>query len=442
MRNLIVAASLVALAGGASAQQQQPSPRMAPIAAPTVQVDGDAVAKAVRALVRDNYVVAEIRPALDAALAAGIASGRYAGIDALELTRRINDDMTAVAHDKHLGIRFDPVIAEQLGGRQGGDAIQDSSFFREFARRRNHGVSRMEVLPGNIRYVAYDGFIWTGPESAAAIDAAVRFLKGGDAAIIDIRANGGGSPEAVRHFTSYFVPDGTRLVTFHLRSDPPTESVSEAIPAAERIAGMPVYVLASGHSASAAEEFASHVTGFGFAELVGEATAGAAYRNENFPVAGGFVLSVSIGRPELPKGGNWEGKGVAPTIAVPVAKALERAQQAALTSLAARSADPRRRAELEWHAATLAAKVAPATPALPLASYAGRFGPRAISVEGGKLRFRRDGGIDTLLTPIAPDVFAFDADADTRVRFVAEGGVVTALELQRIDGTSARTPKG
>src|SRR5690606_39248371 len=136
---------------------------------------------------------------------------------------------------------------------------------------------------------------------------------------------------------------------------------------------------------------------------------------------GGFVLSVSIGRPELPRGGNWEGKGVAPKIAVPAAVALERAQQAALTALAARAGDPRERAAFEWHAQTLAARVSPVAPALPLASYAGRFGPRTISVEGDRLRFRRNGGIDSLLTPVAADLFAFDADPETRVRFVAEG---------------------
>ena len=150
------------------------------------------------------------------------------------------------------------------------------------------------------------------------------FLRGGDAIVIDLRHNGGGSPQAVNYLASYFVLPQTKLVTFHLKNDPPTDSVSQQVPGGP-IARIPTYVLTSGGSASAAEEFASHVAGFGFGKLVGKTTAGAAYRNEFFPVPGGYVISISIGRPELPKGGNWEGKGVAPAIPAPAGKALEAA---------------------------------------------------------------------------------------------------------------------
>ena len=37
----------------------------------------------------------------------------------------------------------------------------------------------------------------------------MRFLSGGDAVIIDLRKNGGGSPDAVRYLVSHFLAPNT-----------------------------------------------------------------------------------------------------------------------------------------------------------------------------------------------------------------------------------------
>ncbi|MES2445214.1 MAG: S41 family peptidase [Pseudomonadota bacterium] len=434
MRKTMMAALALSLSAAGMAAAAPRAPAMQAVADETIAI------AAVRAAIAANYVVRDKRAALDAVLARGLAAGRYKGLDPQELSRRVTDDLFAVAHDKHLSLSFQPQVSAQLaqGGRN--DEIDDSSFFKAFARSRNHGVAEMRVLEGNIRIVSYEGFIWTGPESAAAIDAAMAFLRDGDAAIIDLRHNGGGSPEAVRHLASYFVPADTRLVTFHLRSDAPTTSVSEATVPGGRIGKVPVYVLTSGHTASAAEEFASHVRRLGFGTLVGEATAGAAYRNEQFPVPGGFVLSVSIGYPELPGGGNWEGTGVAPAIAVPEGLALERALQAAALALAEKAAGPEKTALL-WSAALHGARVAPAKVRLPLASYAGRYGPRVVSVEGDHLVYQRDGGLRSILFAVGPDLFALERDSATRVRFTGAGDAVTGFDLERADGSVTPQPR-
>lgn len=435
----IIAAAALAAASPVCAQVA-PSPHAV---APR---SGRAVVEDVRKLVRENYVVPERRAAIDTVLAKGIASGRYDGIDSAELAQRVTEDMASVAHDKHLNLRFDPraPAAPRHGPGPGGPGPGDPAAEEAQARSNNYGVVDLRVLPGNVRVMTYNGFIWTGPESARALDQAMEFLKGGDAAIIDLRANGGGSPEAVRHIASYFVPPNTLLVTFHMRSDPPTtSSTGPAAPAA----GMwpkdkPVYVLTSGRTASAAEEFSSHVAGFHFATLVGETTAGAGYRNEIVPIEGGFALSVSVGRPELPNGrGDWEAKGVAPEVAVPVDQALSKALQLAYGRLGVGAPGPRK-TDYAWMAAAQGALVSPAALARPVDAYAGRFGVRVVSVEGQKLVYRRDGGVSSALLPIGPDLFALDADPLTHIRFIAEGGAVTGFELQRSDGSSVMQPRG
>ena len=199
-------------------------------------------------------------------------------------------------------------------------------------------------------------------------------------------------------------------------------------------------MLTSNRAASAAEEFVSHVARLGFGTLVGETTAGAAYRNEHFAVPGGFVMSVSIGYPELPGGGNWEGKGVPPKIAVPADRALDRAQQDAAQKLAEKAQGPQR-TELEWTAALYAARATPVAPARALAAYAGRYGARTVAVENGALTWQRDGGVKSAMVPLGGDLFAFEFDPATRVRFTGEGAV-TGVIIERADGSGNPVPRG
>ena len=79
--------------------------------------------------------------------------------------------------------------------------------------------SQLKVLPGNIRYLESVGFFWGGDKTKEAYDNAMRFLKGGDAIIIDMRQNGGGSPDAVRYMISHFLEPNTPIVTFYMRGD-------------------------------------------------------------------------------------------------------------------------------------------------------------------------------------------------------------------------------
>lgn len=444
----IMGGALAAIAAGPIAAQAPIAPAsrgpMVRVPRDAAPVDAARVVADIRALIARDYVDAEKREPLDAALARGLASGRYANLDPMELGNRINADMAAVAHDKHLNIHFSPDEAKSLAAGAPGDESDEffgrDGFWAKVARDNNQGVVKLEVLDGNIRYMNYRGFFWAGEPTKAAIDQAMAFLRGGDAIVIDLRDNGGGSPQAVRYLASYFVPAGTRLVTFYLKRNAPTSSIAEAVPGGP-IAGKPVYVLTSGHTASAAEEFASHVAGFGFGKLVGETTTGAAYRNDLYPVAGAYVLSLSIGRPELPKGGNWEGTGVKPAIAAAYDRALAAAQADALGVLADKAA-PADRNELAWLAIAAKARVADPMPQAELAGYVGSYGERSFTLVGGQLHYARANGVNSTILPIGPDLFVIDADPRTHIRFLRKDGAISGFQFERMDGTTNLITKG
>ena len=410
------------------------------------KVDGKAAVSEIRRILAQNYVLPDVRPKLDAALAKGLAGGRYAVSDPELLVERINADMAAVAHDKHLGMHYDPAEAAALAAQPPGGGADDAPPTADdvlAAKRRNHGIVQMKIFPGNIRYIESNGFVWAGASSAQAYDDAMRFLQGGDAAIIDLRNNGGGSPEAVQYMISHFLEPNRPIVTFHMGASG-TNSLSSlpSVPAG-RMVGKPLYVLTSGMSASAAEEFIGHVAGFKLGEVIGENTAGAGFRNTFFPVPGGFVISVSVGRAVLASTGkDWEGVGIAPTTKVDAGKALEVAQVHAMRRLAATAA-PQAKSALEAYATVLSAQIDPVATALPLSAYAGKFGERTVVLENGKLVFQRGSGPKFTIVPIDANQFAFVDAPSERLRYSVAGNSATGFELTRSDGSrviASRTP--
>ena len=433
-----VALALGTAAVSIAAQQQQ-----RPGAQPGV-VDPRAVVAEVRRIIAERYVLPERRPALDAILAKGLSSGRYDVRDPAGLAERINADLETAGRDRHLGFSFNPQEAAILAAAHDA-AAPDESGYEQQVRTANHGVTELKLLPGNVRYMAYDGFMWIGPESAATLDNAMRFLSGGDAVIIDIRRNGGGSPDAVQYITSHFLPADRPLVTFHMNGKPsPDRLATLASLPAGRMVGKPLYVLTSPGTASAAEEFSGHVAGYKFGELVGETTAGAGFRNEIVAIPGGFVLSVSVGRAVLASTGkDWEAVGIPPTIRTEVPRALDAAHAHALRRLAA-AAPSKDRPRLDALANAIAARLETRAPALPLPAYAGRYGERAVIAEDGRLYYQRGARPRTPLIPLGGNRFALETDPALQLDFAAAEGRVTSFEMapagQPSQGRYQRTP--
>lgn len=443
MNRLCVSLGVIATLTGVTsihASAQTPAPGAASVA--SAALNGRATVAEVRRVLAANYVLPEVRSKLDAALARGMAAGRYDVTDPEELARRINSDLASVTPDKHLGISYDPEQAAALAQRPPGDDGPPTADDIRRAAARNHGIFELKILPGNVRYMEIRGFSWVGPTSARAYDEAMRFLSEGDAVIIDVRRNGGGDPEAVRYLISHFLEPNRPIMNFYLRTAAAQEwRTLETLPAG-RLIGKPLYVLSSGLSASAAEEFLGHVSGFGIGEVIGENSAGAGFLNDLFPLPGGLVLSVSVGRAVLVSTGkDWEGVGIAPTTKVEAAKALDVARIHAMRRVATTSA-PEVRVSLEGQANLLEAQVNPVSPTLPLSAYVGQYGERILTAEGGRLSWQRRAGSDKLpLTPNAANEFLFDDDPTVRVAFKVESGKVVTVELIRADGSRTAFPR-
>jgi hypothetical protein len=420
---------------------QPPAPvmqrRPAAQAPAPASVDARAIVQRVRAIIAERYVLPERRPALDAVLAEGLSSGRYAVSDPLALADRINADLARVGRDRHLNFSFDPPRAAILAAARGDRTPRDMSGFERVRRQRNHGVAELKLLPGNVRYMDYQHFDWIGDESRAALETALRFLSGGDAIIIDLRQNGGGNVQAVQYLISHFMEADRPLITFYLNGAPAPDRVSTlrelTLP---RMIGKPLYVLTSDRTGSAAEEFVGHVAGYRLGELVGANTGGAGFSNDLVPLEGGFILSISVARAVLASTGkDWEAVGHAPTIAAPVERAREVAHAHALRRLAAAGGPDK--ALFEAMALLFESRARPVTTALPLQAYAGTYGERIILVEDGRLMFQRAGGPKLAMIAVGPNRFVIETDPLSQFEFTVAGASATGFELFRPDGSRA-----
>ena len=195
------------------------------------------------------------------------------------------------------------------------------------------------------------------------VDAAARFLADGDAIIVDLRGNGGGSAESVQRLISYFFAGGSQeLMRFHdgLSGETRINRVLTNLPS-PRLAGKPFYVAHRRQRGVGGGRVRLPHPTIQTRHARRPHDRGAANNNALYPVRPYFVASISVGRPEHPVSrSNWEGKGIAPHVDIAPPAALDQAHLLALQTLAQRS-DPARRTDYDWDIAGLQARVKPMT---------------------------------------------------------------------------------
>jgi hypothetical protein len=427
------------------------TPALAQRAAPTAVARSEALTtltaeqrraavEAIIAAVREKYVFPDRVPAIEARLRAALTGGRYDTDAPGTFAERVTEDLRESSRDGHMYLNVDP--AQYALARQAtGDLEEDpamAAYWRRLAERSNHGLREMRILPGNLRYLRVAGFTWVDDESGAAYDAAARFLRDGDAIVIDLRGNGGGSHGAVRYLISHFLAPGTLELTLTQSGETPVQSRALDYLPAGRLTGRPLYVLIDGRTGSAAEAFAYDVQQFRLGQLIGAKTAGAANNNGFTPIAPGFMLSVSFGRPVHPVSqSNWEGTGVSPDVAVAPEQALETAQSLALAALEGRAgADPADRADWAWARTGIEARLHPvAVPAARLQPLAGSYGRNRIVLRDGSLWLERADRPATRLIPMTGDgLFAVEGYDDAlRLRLTGP-----AMEMLWVDEPAPR----
>jgi C-terminal processing protease CtpA/Prc len=163
--------------------------------------------------------------------------------------------------------------------------------------------------------------------------AAMTFLANADALIIDLRQNGGGSPDAVALMASYLMgPEPARMNDIYNRPSNETRQfwTLPYVPG-KRLTGTDVYLLTSTRTFSGAEDFAYGLKSLKRVTIVGEVTGGGAHPVSPHRITDHFVVAVPFGRSiSVFTHTDWEGVGVEPDVKVPAERALATAHLMAL----------------------------------------------------------------------------------------------------------------
>lgn len=249
--------------------------------------------------------------------------------DVTQLATLLTETLYRASHDKHLF-----VMASQSTGPSGLSRSRS-----EAARMSNFGVRSTDVLAGNVGYLKLTGFYRKSEGAPDVLATAMKLLSHTDALILDMRANGGGSPDTAVQLMSYFFKTGgVPLFQIVPRMGSTTEYKTEATGTLARDEHQPVYILVSSKTASAGEGVPFILQGMHRAKVVGQRTWGGANPAAPFPVNSLLNITIPFGHitSAIP-GRNWEGSGVQPDIVTKPENALAVAYTRALKDLISRS---------------------------------------------------------------------------------------------------------
>lgn len=298
------------------------------IDAPARQEIGAKIAESLETM----YVVPERGKELAAKVRGDFAAGKY---DSATTPKALAEALTkdfAAANDRHLYVRVESEVQAARGP----------------GAPKNHGFRSVQRLEPNLGYIDIGMFV-DGEEAQATADAAMAFVQGTDAVIVDVRRCPGGSGQQVAYLAGYFVgPEPVVLLNrYHRPSGRSTQSVTGEVKG-KRMPGVPLYILTSPGTGSACESFAFALQQHGRAKVVGATSGGGGYNNALVPLGHGLVFSVSIGSVSHPKTGkSWQGVGVQPDIVTTADKALDAARAAAGAPVADATEEVRK-LEREW----------------------------------------------------------------------------------------------
>jgi hypothetical protein len=327
---LAVLAASAAAHGPAGTGQVPATPAEAPFSAAERSLTIAQLADALAAL----YLRPDTGRRYAATLRTNLAEGAYDGLsDQKAFADKVTADLQAVSPDGHL--RLLPNAAFQHPPETDGP----KSGFPE-------GIEEMRMI-GRVAYLRFNAFPHD-PRTAPAARAFLLARADARAVILDARPLPGGGIEVMDAILPLFYARRTILLSLDTRAaadaespfaDGPTlvrrqgpagyvtrDHIVTPDPAETRLMQVPLFYLTSSRTASAGEHLALALKSTGRATLVGETTRGAAHYGALVPVGSRLTAFLPVGRGYDPATGwDWQGKGVAPHVAVPAARALDEA---------------------------------------------------------------------------------------------------------------------
>ncbi len=260
--------------------------------------------------------------------------------DPFLFARSVTNQLRAASNDKHLLLFYDSsmvkrVIFERQIGEDWNNAANYSAYLKnkQVGKERNFEFEKLEILPGNVGYLKFNRFA-AFEDAKDVIDASFQFLSNSDAVIVDLRHNYGGHVNSLDWVLSYFLENDDFMFYRKRRERNPIRYIAFNEKKHEKLTRVPVFVLISPSTASAAEILAHAVQEKNRGLVVGETSWGGAHACSMMVINDAFALL-------LPRSAihgavtnqNWEAIGVKPDIELKDVNAVNETYALALDSL-------------------------------------------------------------------------------------------------------------
>jgi len=248
-------------------------------------------------------------------------------LDSDEFALRIHWALQAVQADGHLSI-YGPQRTQNLLGQFYTDEDEVSESGRTSDAPPPFSVTHHNVADGYAAIISMTGFA-DSDEIAAELNATMGALPPGTPLIFDLRGNRGGNARHFRLLSGCLFSETTPVHAIRWRDGDGFRTIvrhSEPDPVCSHHANSPIYVLVDHQTASTAELMPFILQARRRAVIVGETTYGASHAAEFYELPGEYSMMIPIGATYDPvTGGDWDGVGVIPDIAVKSDRALEAA---------------------------------------------------------------------------------------------------------------------
>jgi len=288
----------------------------------------EAVITKISTLMNEKYVYQKLAKKSTEYIKAKFSSGSYTKLDKLdEFIEKIVDDLRATSGDKQIRIQL---LNHKNNLLNKGDPEIKQILQRNKEKSQNYGFKEVKIMDGNVGYLNFNYF--SGHDSATDTAAAMmKFLSNVDALIIDLRDNVGGSSEMIQFMLSYFFKEKTLLnQTTKRGSDVQQRFWTLEDSPGKKMDKIPIFILISGKTYSAAEAFSYYIKANERAILVGEVTPGFANGVNTFRINDSLKIFIPTRLTASPiTKTNWAKTGVIPHIKVPADTAFDKAYELA-----------------------------------------------------------------------------------------------------------------
>lgn len=394
----------------------------------------DIIRKAI-SLLKENYIFPQRVGAIAAKLNSPASRQKYADTHTLfAFLEQFNQDLETSGHDKHLDVFYGPQIVAKI--RKEESTTDPTAVPPEYLRLlayENYRLRKAERMDGNIGYLKLNGFV--EPElSKEVLASAINFIAHASAVILDLRENGGGSAAAAHLLMSCFLPDSTLLGEFSNRRGEAIKLYTRAEAGMVRLPDVPLYILVSSRTSSAAEAVAYSLQQLKRATVVGEITHGEANPGMRFAITDKLYMMIptAVNRNAV-TGTNWDGVGVLPDITTDAETALPAAVVEACNTLAKSGTNN----IYQWMLPEYKAQVHPQVPSENLLqSIVGRYaGGRQITREEGACYYL-SGSRKYRMSYLGDNTFLLEGRKEIRIRFAENGVLRRDATFLWNDGTS------